>query len=66
MKRNKIITLSIILIVAVSIVGICFLIGIFKTPKSKSNEEYYKDRMKKIMEATRSADVFVLGKEILF
>lgn len=66
MKKNKIITLSIILIVAVSIVGICFLIGIFKIPKLNNNEESDMDRMKKIMETTRPTDVFVLGKEILF
>lgn len=66
MKKNKIITLSIILIVVAGIVGICFLIGIFKIPKLNNNEESDMDRMKKIMETTRPTDVFVLGKEILF
>ena len=53
MKRNKIITLSIILIVVAGIVGICFLIGIFKIPKLNNNKESDMDRMKKIMETTR-------------
>lgn len=66
MKKNKIIILSIILILVVGIVGICFLLGIFKLPMLGNNEESDIDRMKKIMETTRPTDVFVLGKEILF